>query len=60
MNVAGARIDVLTAFEHNGARTRFGQRQRGEQTGGAETDDDRANGGRVRERRHGGRRIGDG
>ena len=60
MNVAGARIDVLTAFEHNGARARFGQRQRGEQTGGAETDDDRANGGRVRERRHGGRRIGDG
>ena len=40
MNVAGARIDVLTAFEHDGARARFGQRQRGEQTGGAETDDD--------------------
>ena len=60
MNVAGARIDVLTAFEHDGARARFGQRQRGKQTGGAETDDDRANGGRVRKRRYGGRRIGDG
>ena len=59
-NVAGARIDVLTAFEHDGARARFGQRQRGKQTGGAETDDDRANGGRVGKRRCGGRRIGDG
>lgn len=60
MNVAGARIDVLTAFEHDGVRARFGQRQRGKQTGGAETDDDRANGGRVRKHRYGGRRIGNG
>ena len=57
MNVAGADIHILTALKHDGACACFGQRQRGEQPGRAETDDNRADGGRTFELYNSGRRV---
>ena len=57
VNVAGADIHILTALKHDGACACFGQRQRGEQPGRAETDDNRADGGRTFELYNSGRRV---
>lgn len=57
VNVAGADIHILTALKHDGACACFGQRQRGEQPGRAETDDNRADGGCTFELYNSGRRV---